>query len=71
MANISLHYSSTARPRVPLANTVFAIQRILGTWRERSRGRRELATLDARSLRDMGLTSGEIEFEINKPFWRV
>jgi uncharacterized protein YjiS (DUF1127 family) len=49
------------------------LQRSLATlreWRRRSRDRQALAGLDARMLRDIGLTPGEAEFIINKPFWR-
>jgi uncharacterized protein YjiS (DUF1127 family) len=67
MANISLHYSSHA----PLAGTFTAFSRIFGTWRQRARERNELAKLDARSLRDLGLSPGQIQFEANKPFWRL
>lgn len=50
------------------AFTTFA--KVIGTWRARSRERQELALLDARSLRDLGLTPNSIQFEANKPFWR-
>ena len=43
---------------------------LIDTWRERARERRELSLLDARSLRDLGLNPGNIQFEVNKPFWR-
>ncbi|MBS0539399.1 MAG: DUF1127 domain-containing protein [Proteobacteria bacterium] len=46
------------------------VAQILGTWRQRTRERRELALLDARSLHDLGLNAGSVQFEINKPFWR-
>jgi uncharacterized protein YjiS (DUF1127 family) len=42
----------------------------LREWRRRSRDRAELATLDARTLADIGLTQGEVEFLANKPFWK-
>jgi uncharacterized protein YjiS (DUF1127 family) len=66
MADISLHYSSKA----PLAGTYTAFNHILANWRRRARERRELASLDTRTLRDLGLSSSEIQFEVNKPFWR-
>jgi uncharacterized protein YjiS (DUF1127 family) len=66
MADISLHFSSKA----PLAGTYTALNQILNTWRRRVRERRELAQLDSRSLRDLGLTESAIQFEANKPFWR-
>lgn len=66
MADLSLHYSSKA----PLAGTYTAFNQILATWRERARQRKELATLDSRTLRDLGLSASDVNFEVNKPFWR-
>jgi len=66
MADLSLHFSSKA----PLAGTYTAFSHILATWRRRACERRELATLDARTIQDLGLSSAEIQFEANKPFWR-
>jgi uncharacterized protein YjiS (DUF1127 family) len=39
-------------------------------WQQRSRERAELARLDDRMLRDIGVTRGDVWQEINKPFWR-
>ena len=66
MADLSLHFSS----RAPLAGTYAAFDLILNTWRRRARERRELAQLDHRTLRDLGMTEGQAQFEANKPFWR-
>ena len=66
MADISLHYSSKA----PLAGTYTAFSQILASWRRRARERRELATLDSRTIRDLGLSPSDVQFEVNKPFWR-
>ncbi|TAJ84350.1 MAG: DUF1127 domain-containing protein [Reyranella sp.] len=44
---------------------------MLSTWRRRAKERRELANLDARTARDLGISPTEIQFEVNKPFWRV
>lgn len=67
MADISLHYGSSR----PLAGTFTAFSQVLGTWRRRAQERRELATLDHRTIRDLGLSPSEIQFEANKPFWRL
>ena len=40
-------------------------------WRDRVRQRQQLACLDARHLRDIGITSADAERECNKPFWRA
>ncbi len=66
MANISLHHSSQA----PLAGTFTAFGQILATWRERARQRRELGNLDYRTMRDLGISPTDVQFEANKPFWR-
>ena len=39
-------------------------------WRKRRRERIQLAQLDCRMLRDIGLTAADREFLVNKPFWR-
>ena len=66
MANISLHYSSQAS----MAGTFTAFGQVLATWRERARQRRELANLDYRTMRDLGISPTDVQFEANKPFWR-
>jgi uncharacterized protein YjiS (DUF1127 family) len=40
------------------------------TWRDRAGGRRVLADLDARMLKDLGLTKTDVWRESNKPFWQ-
>jgi uncharacterized protein YjiS (DUF1127 family) len=47
-----------------------ALARLLLLWRRRDRERRELAALDDRSLRDIGLNRAEVAYESTKPFWR-
>jgi uncharacterized protein YjiS (DUF1127 family) len=50
-----------------------AAARVISTfreWRRRARDRAQLAGLDDRMLRDIGLTRADAEFLINKPFWR-
>jgi len=66
MAAISLHSTS----RASVGGAFAAVAGVIGTWRERARERRELALLDARSLRDLGLNPGNVKYEANKPFWR-
>jgi uncharacterized protein YjiS (DUF1127 family) len=67
MADLSLHYTS----RAPLAGTFSAFSQILATWRRRAKERQEIANLDHRTLRDLGLSASEVQFEANKPFWRA
>jgi uncharacterized protein YjiS (DUF1127 family) len=40
-------------------------------WRKRARERDELAHLNERDARDIGLTAAQVEFEASKPFWRA
>jgi uncharacterized protein YjiS (DUF1127 family) len=54
----------------PLGEAARRILFTLRVWRERIRGRNDLARLDARSLADIGLTTADRDFLVNKPFWR-
>jgi uncharacterized protein YjiS (DUF1127 family) len=42
----------------------------LAVWQDRRRQRFTLARLDDRMLRDIGLTTVDVQHEISKPFWR-
>ncbi|HXV26113.1 MAG TPA: DUF1127 domain-containing protein [Alphaproteobacteria bacterium] len=44
--------------------------RTFRSWRERSRQRRDLARLNDRLLRDIGLTRADVESEVVKRFWQ-
>ncbi len=43
----------------------------LRRWRRRIVEREQLARLDERALRDIGVTPAQAYFEVNKPFWRA
>ncbi len=45
--------------------------RTLLTWQGRDRQRRALAQLDARMLKDVGLSRAEVDLELRKPFWHA
>jgi uncharacterized protein YjiS (DUF1127 family) len=47
-----------------------AVFRTLGRWTALYRQRHHLAELDDRMLRDIGLSRGDVQIEIEKPFWR-
>jgi uncharacterized protein YjiS (DUF1127 family) len=77
MTVIPLHDVGAPRRRVGSRRTRYAplrgARRVLATfreWRRRARDRAELAGLDERMLRDIGLTRADAEFLSNKPFWR-
>lgn len=59
-------YSLVLRIEIAIASVKGATSQ----WVANSRGRKELARLDARMLRDIGLEPFEVQREINKPFWR-
>jgi uncharacterized protein YjiS (DUF1127 family) len=42
----------------------------VANWQDRRRQRHALARLDDRMLRDIGLTSVDVDAEVSKPFWR-
>lgn len=61
------------RRRAALGALSDATQWVIATvrlWLWRSRERHQLASLDARMLRDIGLTHAARDFLVNKPFWR-
>jgi uncharacterized protein YjiS (DUF1127 family) len=53
-----------------LSGFLRGVRATLREWRRRKNGRLELARLDERMLRDIGLTRAEVDYESNKPFWR-
>ena len=56
-----------SRQPVGWIKTIWAVLR---EWQTRVESRRHIRELDARLLRDIGVTRAEIESEIAKPFWR-
>jgi uncharacterized protein YjiS (DUF1127 family) len=71
------HESAAAIPRRPVVAPRASWSLILGLivatlreWRRRRVGRRELASLDARTLRDIGLDPGVVHYEASRSFWR-
>ena len=65
--------NSNQTSTVTLATTFAPTARaaaLLASWRRRAADRRQLASLDGHMLRDIGLSVGDVEFEVSKPFWR-
>ena len=55
-----------ARWRVILGSIVATLRE----WRRRRVARRELANVDERILRDIGLDPGTVDYEMRQSFWR-
>lgn len=49
----------------------YTIRRFLTEWRYRARSRRDIGGIDYCTLRDLGLSRGQMRFEAQKPFWRA
>ncbi len=72
-------FGTYAGPRRPTATSFgkFSIEaaaralRTLLIWQERDRQRHALAQLDARMLKDVGLSRAEVALELHKPFWQA
>jgi len=48
-----------------------AVGRLVAGWARRIREADDLAKLDDRELRDIGLTRAEARMVLDKPFWRA
>ena len=57
-------------PRARWSLILGSIVATLREWRHRSVARRELASLDERALRDIGLDPGVVDYEMRQSFWR-
>ena len=60
-------------PATVMGKVIWAVNRairVLFVWQERSRSRFELAQLNDRMLRDIGLSRVDALREASKPFWR-
>jgi uncharacterized protein YjiS (DUF1127 family) len=44
---------------------------LLREWLMRIRTRRDIGRLDHRTIRDLGVSPSQMEFEAQKPFWRA
>jgi uncharacterized protein YjiS (DUF1127 family) len=57
--------------RTLAASFVTALQLSVHEWWRRRQGRHELARMDERGLRDLGLSRADVFREVRKPFWRT
>ncbi|UCH72846.1 MAG: DUF1127 domain-containing protein [Rhodospirillales bacterium] len=69
-SRLSHGFAGTTGLRPVIASLLSGARKMLALWYERSRQRRDLARLDDRLLRDIGLDRATVELEIAKPFWR-
>jgi uncharacterized protein YjiS (DUF1127 family) len=60
-------FLSSAPPRPTIRQRIVSCLKL---WRERVVVRRHLAAMDARSLRDAGISPAAAAFESGKSFWR-
>lgn len=56
-------------PWAALGETLGRLHERLARWRETARGRRRLAAMDSRAIKDLGLSRADVWREVNKPFW--
>ena len=62
---------SASRPvTAVLAEQFFKALDLLYVWHERAQDRRLLLELDDHMLRDIGLTSADVDHEVSKKFWQ-
>ena len=57
-------------PRASWSLILGSIVATLREWRRRRAERRELASLDERMIRDIGLDPGSVYYEASQSFWR-
>jgi uncharacterized protein YjiS (DUF1127 family) len=59
------------RVLVALASIRARSVRVIGLWRQRMRMRAELREVDERTLHDLGVSRAEVQYEVDKWFWRA
>ena len=56
-------------PTIDLFRRFVGVLDVVLSWQERAAQRHHLSGLDDRLLADMGLDRGDVQREIEKPFW--
>jgi len=68
---LAQHVGHDREQAAPSYRLLADVTALLQKWRSRARGRRDLAALSDRCLRDIGLSRSDALREIRKPFWRA
>lgn len=63
-------FATPAAVTAPLPSLRQRLAIAVAVWRERAAARRCLARMDARSLRDAGISPAAAAYESGKPFWQ-
>ena len=64
------HPTAASFGEILLEAAALAVRTLL-IWQERASQRRALAQLDARMLKDVGLSRADVALEMRKPFWHA
>lgn len=67
MTTLTLHQDHY---KYSIVQKILVAMAILNRWTERHYQRKQLAQLDEYQLNDIGLDLGQVQVEINKPFWK-
>lgn len=73
LVNDILRNSQLARRRArraALYDLGAAVAGTIARWQRRAREKHELARLDWRELKDVGLSNADVQWLLDKPFWR-
>lgn len=68
---IATHPVAFVTPASPRPSLRYRLAMTLRVWRERIAARRNLAAMDARSLRDAGISPAAAAYESGKTFWQA
>ena len=71
IARQGMQLNSSALPAAEADSARRGLLRTVTAWYDRARRRADLPYLDARMLRDIGVTPDWIERESTKPFWEA
>lgn len=71
MAVTTDSFLGTATTRQASASPLAGLIDTLRLWRKRSIERAQLAAMNHRELRDLGMSECDVYQEMSKPFWRA